>query len=196
MLNPGRPAESHPRWLPESGERSVACACSGSRAGCWAGCGRPAGWQASGLRVPDRSARPVAAVNARLLLLQKQINKTSLRPVVTVWQEGRQPHQSADICEIAARICGGICSVRIKGAVAARALKKQPVEKGSEEENVSQQTQRLTAPAEAWRPRDRRQALTWFGLGAGSNLHRCEHDGASLAVLWLSRSRDPRSRDP
>lgn len=48
-------------------------------------------------------------------------------------------HESADICVIAARICGGICSATIKCAAAICTLINQLAggKKCSEEENVS-----------------------------------------------------------
>lgn len=80
---------------------------------------------------------------------QKKINKISLWPVVTVWHifliqhfvirrhKCCDRHESAGICVIAARICGGICSATIKCAVAICTLINQLAEKCSKEENVS-----------------------------------------------------------
>lgn len=180
-----------------------------AHAGHWTGCGRPAGSQ---LRT-YRSARPrrlEAAVKSRLLLLQKQISKISLRPVVTIWQlfpkqqfamgrhEGRRLHQSADICAIAARICGGICSVKIKGRLERRrgrsrlneaARRKMSETKGcpNAASGCSCGTLASSGTNATREPASRRR----LGPDAESNLHRCEDDGASLAVLSLGRSCEP-----
>lgn len=100
------------------------------------------------------SAHMSSGAKATLLPLplkkkQKKINKISLWPVVTVWHiflmqhfvigrhKCRDRNESADICVIAARICGGICSAAIKCAAAICTLINQLAEKCSEEENVS-----------------------------------------------------------
>lgn len=100
------------------------------------------------------SAHMSSGAKATLLPLlrkktQKKINKISLWPVVSVWHIfliqhfviGRHKccdrHESADICVIAARICGGICSATIKCAAAICTLINQRAEKNAARRKMS-----------------------------------------------------------
>lgn len=72
-------AESHPTWLPESGQRSVSGALPGSHVGCWDGLRRPR--RAASIRSSGGSVgqtKPKAAVGSVKagLLLQKQENRS------------------------------------------------------------------------------------------------------------------------